>query len=200
MENQNELLYMSHLCDSYAYRALFRLYEPAIGAIARNYIVRFAGCRLSREDLMQEGRVALAQAIETFRSDRGAGFHTFAELVIRRRIISCIKQVIHQQRAYDSSVNLDDMVHENTRVYDCVPARKNLDDPEYYCAYRDAGRSLSRVLDALKPKEQKVLGEWISGSSYREAAEHLGVSTKSYDCSLQRLRQKVRKCLSEDDN
>lgn len=200
MENQNELLYMSHLCDSYAYKALFHLYEPAIGAIARNYIVRFAGCRLSREDLMQEGRVALAQAIDMFRTDRGAGFHTFAELVIRRRIVSCIKQVIHQQKAYGSGLNLDDLVHENTRVYDCVPAKRNLDDPEYYCAYRDAGRSLSRVLGTLKPKERKVLSEWMRGSSYREAAERLGVTAKSYDCSLQRLRQKVRKCLCEDDN
>lgn len=200
MENQSELLYMSHLCDSYAYRALFRLYEPAIGAIARSYSIRFGGCRFSREDLMQEGRMALSQAIETFRGDRGASFHTFAELVIRRRIITCIRSAVRRHDAGGRQLCLDDMVHENTRVYECIAAEHGLQEPEYYFAYSYAGKSLSRLLRTLKPKETAVLREWLSGASYREASERLGVTAKSYDCSLQRLRQKVRKCLCEDDN
>lgn len=199
MENIYELLYMSRLCDEYAYRRLLKIFEPAVGAIVKGYLSRFSSYHLSREDLFQEGRLALGQAIETYRSDRGAGFRTFAEVVIRRRIVSCIRAAVHKQE-YDSKLGLDDMVAENIHVYDCVPAEKGLGDPEYYLAYTCAEENLYRAIGKLNQKEQHVLAEWMRGSSYKEAAKRLGVSSKSYDSRLQRLRQKVKKSLCEDDN
>ena len=199
MENIYELLYMSRLCDEYAYRRLLTMFEPAVGAIVKGYILRFSSYRLSREDLMQEGRLALGQAIDTYRFDRGAGFRTFAEVVIRRRIVSCIRATVHKQE-YDSRLGLDDMVCENIHVYDCIPAEKGLGDPEYYLAFTSARSSLDQTLRRLNQKEQDVLSEWVRGSSYKEAAKRLGVSAKSYDSRLQRLRKKVKKSLCEDDN
>ena len=43
------------------------------------------------EDLIQEGMLGLLSAIREFRSDRGARFRTFAELCVRRRIISVVR-------------------------------------------------------------------------------------------------------------
>ncbi|MFQ9410258.1 MAG: sigma factor [Evtepia gabavorous] len=42
--------------------------------------------------MIQEGMLGLLSAIREFRSDRGARFRTFAELCVRRRIISVVQR------------------------------------------------------------------------------------------------------------
>ena len=110
MENASELLYMSHLCDSYAYKALFAMYEPMIAAIVYTCIKKFPGCLFSTEDLLQEGRLALLTAIRTYRNDRGAKFSTYASLLVKRTVQRYVIETVRendrmQKRRRDDRVN-----------------------------------------------------------------------------------------------
>ena len=53
------------------------------------------------EDLIQEGMLGLLSAIREFRSDRGAQFRTFADLCIRRRIVSAVRAAANTAKSGD---------------------------------------------------------------------------------------------------
>lgn len=197
MENASELLYMSHLCDSYAYKALFRMYEPLIAMIVGTQMKRYAGCQFSREDLLQEGRLALLVAIRTYRNDKGAKFSTYAGVVIRNKVQQNVKLAVREWYKREP-VKDRDKVREPLPLYECLPAHNDMMCPEYYCAYRTGLERLSRVVAGLGEEERRVLNQYLEGYSYRKSAERLGITVKSYDGMLNRVRKKFKKCLYED--
>lgn len=197
MENASELLYMSHLCDSYAYKALFRMYEPMISTVVNTFMKRYAGCTFSREDLLQEGRVALLYAIRTYRNDRDTKFGTYASLLVRRKIQRHVIQTLRDWGKMKTDSD-NDMVNEIPAFYDALPAKRGFSSPDYYCAYKAGLQKLVKLVGELSDTDRKVLEQWICGYSNKEIADRLGVSLKSFDNRMYRLRRKFKKCLYED--
>ena len=197
MENASELLYMSHLCDSYAYKALFRMHEPMIAAIVCTYIKRYAGCAFCKDDLLQEGRVALLYAIWTYRNDRGAKFSTYASVLVKRKIQRYVIQIVRENDRMKTERS-DGMINETSPFYDLLPSDKSMGCPDYYCSYKVGLEKLVRLVGKLGENDRKTLQECMSGYTHKQSAEKLGLSLKSYDARLHRLRRKFKKCLYED--
>ena len=49
-----------------------------------------------------------------------------------------------------------------------------------------------KLKEILSELEYKVLGEYLSGSGYKEAARKLGISEKSFDNAISRIRAKLK--------
>lgn len=197
MENASELLYMSHLCDSYAYKALFAMYEPMIAAIVYTCIKKFPGCLFSTEDLLQEGRLALLTAIRTYRNDRGAKFSTYASLLVKRTVQRYVIETVRENDRMQKR-RRDDRVNEASVYYDASPIKNCFVNPEYSYTYRVAVDKLIRVVSKLDEKDREVLEQRLRGYTYKECANRLGMSLKTYDGRISRLRRKFKKCLYED--
>lgn len=94
---------------------LLEEWRPFAIWIAREY--RIPGA--DREDVEQEAMVALWQAVRDYRAGHGTTFKTFAALVIRRHLITCLvsaqrlEQPLHWRRPRRVFVNsLSDLFHE----------------------------------------------------------------------------------------
>ena len=144
------------------------------------------------EDLIQEGMLGLLAAIREFRPDRGARFATYAQVCVRRRIISAVRSASGGKHA-----PLNDYVSLEAPL---LPAEGESGDPEELFIRREAFHALEAdILNSLTGLEKQVLARYLEGGSYAEIARSVGRSPKSVDNAVQRIRRKTAKVLSRGD-
>lgn len=141
-------------------------------------IPRFRNAGIEEDDLYQEARILLPKAIATYRPDSGASFKTYATTIIRHRWIDMIRRL--ESKAKDE-VSLEDT---------------NLSDPSGDPALRlqkqeEMHALFERLRDRLSPREHAVLQLRMQECSYEEIATRLGITKKSVDNTVQRIRQKM---------
>lgn len=148
-----------------------------------------------RDDVEQEAMIGLYKAIRDFRPGRDSGFRAFAELCIKRQIITAIKtatRLKHQPLNSYQSISTDsESTHTSTAV-DAVLARYSEADPCETLVADEQRRDWRRSVDALlSPLEVDVLRLYLDGRTYAEIAVILGRHTKAIDNALQRIKRKL---------
>ena len=142
------------------------------------------------EDLIQEGMLGLLAAIREFRPDRGARFATYAQVCVRRRIISAVRSASGGKHA-----PLNDYVS-----LELLSSEAGALDPEDLIIRREALYALEGdISESLTRLEKQVLARYLEGESYAEIAQAVGRSPKSVDNAVQRLRRKTAKVLSRGE-
>lgn len=142
------------------------------------------------EDLIQEGMLGLLAAIREFRPDRGARFATYAQVCVRRRIISAVRSASGGKHA-----PLNDYVS-----LELLSSETGSADPEDLIIRREALHALEAdISGSLTRLEKQVLARYLEGESYAEIARAVGRSPKSVDNAVQRIRRKTAKVLSRGE-
>lgn len=155
------------------------------------------------EDLIQEGMLGLLSAIREFRPERHTRFSTFAELCVRRRIISAVKLA-----AGDKHTPLNDYISlepslffadwEQSSVHMADHRQRN---PEDVVIHQESLRALEQAIQArLTRLETQVLARYLEGLSYSEIAVEVYRSTKAVDNAVQRIRHKIAQYLSRGES
>lgn len=146
-----------------------------------------------REDVEQEALIGLYKAIRDFRPGRDATFRAFAELCIRRQIITAIKSATrlkHQPLNSYQSISVESATSEPAT--EAVLARHSDGDPCERLVAAEQGRDWRLWVDALlSPLEVQVLHLYLDGQSYQEIALLLDRHTKAIDNALQRIKRKL---------
>lgn len=137
-----------------------------------------------REDLNQEGRIALFKAIRRYRSRRGP-FMPFARLVIRRHINRAAEKMIHR--------NALERVHTDPDDIEINLGLVEVDNPETEVLAEESRREIeSRLERELTPLESEVIHLFLQGMSYKDMARRLNRPAKSVDNALRRIRSKIK--------
>lgn len=184
-----ELQALAKSGSSEAGDALIRRYGRVIRSLSRPYFLTGG----DSEDLIQEGMLGLISAIRSYDPAAGASFRTYAELCIRRRLISAIRNA-----AGKKNVSLDDCLSLESPLFDDDQTQKayaqhneNLRGPEEMVIDREEAQKVYQsFLGVLSRFERTVLGCYLSGMSYREIAEKTRKPEKAVDNAVQRLRHK----------
>lgn len=129
-----------------------------------------------KDDLYQEGLIALLSAIRSYDPDKGASFSTYAESCIKRRLIDTIGN-----SRYSGFLSLDDFEFDDIQV---SPEESFIENEAYKDLLRDIKSKLSRY-------ESNVLDLYLSGYSHSEIADKLGKPVESVYNAIQRIRQKI---------
>lgn len=197
MENEHHSVTDEQLCalaaagDQSAEEALVLRYARLVRMCARPFFL--AGG--DSEDLIQEGMLGLLAAIREFRSDRGARFATYAQICVRRRIISAVRTAAGGKHA-----PLNDYVSLEPSLLLADMGSPFPSNPEDVVIHQEALRALeSSIAAQLTQLEARILARFLEGSSYAEIAEAVGRSPKSVDNAVQRIRRKVARQLSHGD-
>ena len=194
MENNNVFLTFDSMADEEllqkcrqgspeAEETLIRRY----GRVIRNLVRPFFLTGGDSEDLIQEGMLGLLNAIRRYDPQVETSFRTFAELCIRRRLISALRK-----SAGTKNVSLDDCLSLESSLFDENQSRNdNLRGPEELLIDREEAQKRYRnLLLLLSAYEQSVLRCFLRGMSYREIAEITKRSEKVVDNAVQRIRRK----------
>lgn len=151
-----------------------------------------------QEDLIQEGMIGLFKAVRDYDPEKNAGFYSFAELCIRRQLISALKGASRLKHSpLNTYVSLNKPVQEDSeRTLMDVLGGSRLDDPETLLISREEYTVITGKIErVLSDFEKQVLEAYLSGYSYRDIAKQTGAQPKSVDNALQRIKKKLERAL-----
>ena len=176
--------------DGEALAYLLDKYKNFVRAKARSYFLIGA----DHEDIVQEGMIGLYKAIRDFKVDKLSSFRAFAELCIKRQIITAIKTATRQKH-----VPLNSYVSLNKPLYDEESDRTLLDviegrvtNPEDLFISQEGMNHIQQQINTLLSDfEKQVLEAFLDGKSYQEIAVMLNRHVKSIDNALQRVKRKL---------
>jgi len=179
--SDEELVKCARMNDSVAVNELLHRHKSLVKKAVRRFFLPSG----DTDDLMQEGTVALFNAIMNYDENAGASFKTFAYLCVRRRIYDLIRESLSgKNRALNDSVPLDDVeiLSNNPETVYIEEERENL--------------LMQEIESVLSEEEQRIFYAYLNGDSYREIADSLSVSTKKVDNTLQKIRKSLKKSLN----
>jgi RNA polymerase sporulation-specific sigma factor len=175
--------------DQDALNWLIEFYEPEIRKIACKYFLP----RAEYEDLLQEGRIAIFKAIFSYNPNSSTPFLHFLRMVIKRKLIDSLRAHNRQKHlklneAFSLNNTLSDDQDES--FINIIP---NVEDPETTIIAIDETRSfLKELTRSFSELELTVFRyHFLAGMKQREVTQHLGLSPKSLDNAIQRIRRKT---------
>ncbi len=175
---------------------LITKYENFVKAKAKSYFLIGA----DKEDIYQEGMIGLYKAIRDFKPDKLTTFKAFAELCVRRQIITAIKTATRQKHIpLNTYVSLNKPIYEeesDRTLLDIISGLKITDPEELVISQEQMEHIEKKIEKSLSSLEMEVLTSYLDGKSYQEIACDLDRHAKSIDNALQRVKRKLEKCLN----
>lgn len=173
-----ELISLARANDQNAFEALFYRYQPLIKKIASETDVPGQDF----DDKLQESTISFYYAVQMYDESLSA-FGTFLSVCVDRSLKSTIRKASAQKRIpNDLITTIDDASADQLFS---VSAEEEYFDSQTIV---DVSNDLRSKLSVL---EYKVLKSFLNTESYDLTAEELGVSRKSVDNALSRVRKKL---------
>ncbi|MEG0237596.1 sigma-70 family RNA polymerase sigma factor [Cetobacterium sp.] len=180
--------------DNEALEKLFMKYKNDILRNGKNLFIKGGNI----DDLLQEGYIGLMKAIKSYDEARGVSFSTFANICIKRQIITAIKsstsnrnEKLNSSIVGDKEVNLEDLTQYRK------PSVKFF-SPEDILLGKELIELLNSYLsENLTELEMKVFFYMCKQYKYNEIADILNEPSKKIDNAIQRVRKKVLGYLKE---
>lgn len=176
-----------------SFSALSHLYRPLLESLTARYFAIgssegfFADAHTAREELMQEARIGLCRAAETYGDGHHTTFGLYAKVCIRNRMVSYLRREHGMLSVSELSVDTLD---------DCCIGREDCGDPGETVVSNEAFHTLYRSFHAsMTDYERSVFHLYIAGASYKAIAKRLGVTEKSVDNAVCRVRRKLREAM-----
>lgn len=187
------LVKLSQEGSSKAQDILIQRYKNLVKGKSRAYFLMGA----DKEDIVQEGMIGLFKAIRDYRPEKAASFKSFAEMCVKRQIITAIKTAARQKHMpLNSYVSLNKPVFDeesDRTMYDMMTNSKEL-NPEHLLIKREELKMLETKMDeVLSDLEWEVLNAYLDGKTYSEIALEMKKHVKSVDNALQRVKKKLEK-------
>ena len=174
--SDDELIHLARNDDNDAFNLLFARYKHIIVQICSKHVQD----GFDFDDLMQEATISFYYAV-VFYDFKSSAFSTFISVCVERGLISAIKKFAAKKRVpYSMLIPLEDNI-------DSVES-----NPEMLVLNKESHLAVSKeIKDRLSDFEFKVLLAFLKNGSYDLTASELGVSRKSIDNALSRLRKKL---------
>ncbi len=177
-KNDEQLVLLAKEPNEEAFAILVARYLPMLQRLSQ----QFRSKPFEREDLVQEGLMALLSAVRTYRTERNGSFRTYAYVCSRNRMVSALRR----DSAWDQIGDAEPFTEDD----ECCTSKT--DDPaEVFYRREEWERLCNRIRGALTDLEYQVLMLYLASYSYREIAERLQITEKATDNALQRMRRKL---------
>lgn len=176
-------------CDL-LFEEIFYEFKPLVISLCNRY--RFKGC--DADDIEQEGRVALYDAILSYEEDRSVAFSTYYYKIYKNRLRDYVRYGATSKRGeLVSDVSLTDYIIEevpSSKILKSVLAMNEGKYPEDYMKVREIKRAYFKELTVF---EQMLVELSYSGYEVDEIAYMLNSTENKIRSYFYRIRKKFRK-------
>ena len=185
--------------DSYLIKESQAGNQQAVLCLIKRYqhIVNYKAHRISyhlndRDDYIQEGLIALYEAIHQYNNKKQTSFSTFIDMCIERKLTSYLRlKTTLKANILSQATSLHD---PSIVITSLVTPAKTL--PEAIILKKAKSRKLKRCISQyLTDQETEVIQLYLREETLKSIAETLNLSYKSVDNAMQRSIKKLRKCL-----
>lgn len=197
-EIDREYIKKIRLGDDDALNEIMEKYKNFVYLKAKPFFIVGA----EKEDIIQEGMIGLFKAIKGYDIDKDVSFKAFADLCIKRQIMTAIKSSTRQKH-----IPLNSYLSLNKTVFDDEDDRaviemldmETVPDPLETITNAETYNKLEKKMnEVLSDFEQKVLEKYLEGESYSQIAASLNSHVKAVDNAVQRIKKKAYKYFEED--
>lgn len=195
--NDYELLNYISENNEEANEILFEKYKPLIVNISNKLYKYCKNKGLELNDLIQEGMLGLNLALKNYDKNKDASFYTYARKCIERKIISLVVSTCRlKHKILNDSVSFEIKTNE-TDVFEMVVGDNSYNPEDMMINYETETEIIEKAHNLLTDLEKQVFDLKISGFNYKEIAEILEKDPKTIDNAIQRLKQKMKKAISD---
>lgn len=168
-------------------------YKNMVVSISSKYFIIGA----EKEDIIQEGMIGLFKSIRNFEDGKQSSFKSFADLCIKRQLITAIKTSTRQKHIpLNSYLSLNKNAYEtegDLELIDVLNAEV-IEDPLDTITNKESVENIeNQMQNILSEFEKNVLDKYLKGYSYNQIAQKLDTHVKSVDNAIQRIKKKVSK-------
>lgn len=199
-ENDYELYYLVSENNELAKDMFFDKYDTIIKMKASKYKKFVESKGFDFNDLLQEGRLGLTQALKDFQEQKNVQFYTFANLCIERQLSSFLRNITRDKHEIlNNSLSLDTTTNTLGRpITDLILDDKNIDPEESFILMEEHQELFKKIEDSLTDIEKDVFNLRIQGFNYKEIEQLLNISKKTIDGRMARIKNKVSNIIDKE--
>ncbi len=200
-EDENELIYLVSENNEDARDLFFEKYDNIIRMKCSKYKTFIESKGYEFNDLFQEGRLGLTQALNDYNEQKNVKFYTFANLCIDRQIATFLKHIARDKnKLLNDSISLDTTVNSVGKpLVELILDDKNIDPEKSSIEIEEQDELYNRIEEKLTSSEQDVFNLRIQGFTYKEIAQLLNTTEKAVDGAISRIKIKVSNILNKEN-
>lgn len=169
--------------DELAFEKLSKRYSSVIYGKASQFAKSISS--EDKDDLVQESYIAFLHAVNSYNADKNASFKTYVNRCIFNKLSTVYANEQRKKKIpYNSILPIDD--EELSDIGSNASPEQQFIDNE---GFTDLQKKIKKSLSSF---EQKVLSQYLSGSTYVQMACSLNTTVKAVDNALVRIRKKLR--------
>ena len=191
--NDYEIMFLVNEKNENAEEILIKKYKNLINKYVEEYKVTGLQNGLEECDLYQEGLLGLINAIKTFDQSKEASFYTYANICIKTKIQTAIRDSSSKKNiALNQSVSLDNLTNsDSTNYYDIICNDKN-DISDRLLKQEEQQQLFNEIEKRLTSFEKEVLKLKTNSYSNEEIATKLQKDKRSIENAINRIRSKYK--------
>lgn len=155
------------------------------------------------EDVVQEGMIGLYKAILDYKPEKMVPFKAFADLCIKRNILTAIKSASSKKHMIlNAAISLDKPLfndESNKTLLDMVDIGCRWEPEKILMTQEMLKDIMTLILSKLSDLELNILILYLDGLTYEDIAFKLYKSKKAVDNAIQRIRKKLNTLLSDSE-
>lgn len=200
-KKRNDPDYWIRVRGEESFNKILNLFENDFRNISVKWFINGA----DRQDVVQECRLGMINAIDDFDENIGMKFHSFSLMVIRRHLLTALSAANRKKfSVHNNAVSLDTPIitgdnYSEQTLADIMPDT-NQSMLETMILQEEHGQMLQELLRRCTPLERRVLEAYSPDESYKEMAEHTNSKAKTIDNALMRIRKKADDIIRELDD
>ena len=200
-ENGYELLYLVSENNDDARDIFYEKYENIIKMKAAKYKNYAEAMGYDFNDILQEGRLGLTNAINDYKEQKDVQFYTFANICIDRQLATFIRDISRDKhKLLNNSVSLDSTTNTVGRpLTEIILDDKNIDPELSFIEAEEKAELFKKIEKVLNPIEKDVFDLRVQGFSYKEIASLLEITPKAVDGCISRIKNKLSSIINKDN-
>lgn len=189
---EQELVEKTRNGDEIAEKYLYSKYYNIVKRIVSSFFI-IGG---DKDDLFQEAMIGLVHAVNKYNCNTNNNFRYFAELCIRRQIITAIRNTRgYEKNLLNNSISLYEYSNfeQENNLLDKYVYKDCLNPENVIMIKEELNNYYYLKAKILSNFEREVLTEYENGKTYQEISTTLKKDVKSVENALQRVRKKINK-------
>jgi RNA polymerase sporulation-specific sigma factor len=187
------MIFAAQKGETEAIEYLLKKYKRIVLACVRYYFLPGA----EKEDLIQEGMIALYYAIKGFNYQHP--FPVFAKTCVARKMCTALRlHTSKKHKPLNDAFYLHKPVYEDEKktFIDQVPV-ENKDPCDLVADMEERKWLFEQAQKNLTDLEKQVLTLYVDGLKYKDIADTLNLKPKTVDNALQRAKKKLREVFND---
>lgn len=183
--NDYELVYrIRENSDEDAVELIIKKYEPIICNYAKKFIAFAERNGADLDDLIQEGRVAVAKAIKAYNQDKSSIFYTYVTICIERAFYTYCRNLTYKKNSIlNSAINEESVYNYVADGFDlCNHVLNTVSEKDFLLTVKHNFNFLDSSIFELR----------YNGFSYKEISDLLDISLGVVDSRLCKIRRTLQ--------